>query len=908
MAAGFFWGANNPYLRTIWVKVRRAPKGLNPAFAMIGADANPAHIIYECMTNRDWGMGSSPGAFDIASFEAAGETLFNEAFGLSLVWMRSTTIELFVTEILDHIQGNIYVHPRTGLITLMLLRDDYDIESLPVINPSNATLTNLQRKAWGETSNEMVVTWTNPLTEKEETVTAHDLANIGQQGGIITSNKNYYAVRKKELAARLAERDLRASTQPLATADVEALRHLWDVLPGQVFALEWPEKGIERLIVRAGVVNYGKPGDSKIKFPVYEDVFGLGGAEYSTPPETEWEDPSEDPAPLSNVMLLTAPAFLTFPALELLDPSMIEYPEVITVILAQPDSPDDQDFELIGQVVQPNGAVVFTSFGTRDFIGGATLADAIPAEVETFIATWDAPTGASPLAGNIVVFGEGGDEDTEIALVKEVTEAGWTFTRGVLDTVPRAWPAGTRVWSLGAGKVVADTTLRSDGETVDYRLLTRTSRGLLDFEAAPTESVTLTGRPHLPNRPANVTAGGVDFGTLDATGLATIPVTWANRNRVLETSQILAWTEASVLPEDGQTTRITILSPDRTPVTTIDGLTGTSRDITMAELDGHIDGIIRVTAVRDGLESLQGHEINYTSAEAAPRVNLDFLAQSYQNDGATVSDLSTLPGWSYSRAGVAYARKLDGLLTSFAANVPRRTDKGLLIEAAATNVTTYARDFGNAAWSKLGAGTGVAPVVSGTLVAAPDGSTTARSVTLNRGATDAGGNLSVLLKNDAVTAGQTYTRSVWLRAATPGVYVFRRVGGGYQQCAVTTTWQRFSHTGVAAAASDGFQIGLVGGNGAVQSGTLEVWNAQTELGSTASSEIETTAAAVTRPADTASLTIPDGPGTDTITVVHTGGTTVFDRSTMASPTVIDLGGTSGKPFVGQYLETVERAG
>lgn len=609
---GFYWGANNPYLRTIWVRVRRAPKGLNPSIAMIGNDANPAHIIFECMTNRDWGMGASLGIFDIPSFENSAQTLFDEAFGLSIIWTRSTTIEAFITEVIDHVHGTLFVDPRTGLMTFKLLREDFDYDSLRIITPDNAKLTNFQRKTWGETSNELVVTWTNPANEQEETVAAQDLANISMQGGVISNGRNYYGIRNKDLAARVAERDLRASSMPLATCDVELDRTLWDIVPGEVVKLQWPEKGIAELIVRIGVINYGKPGASVLKTTVYEDVFSLPAAQYLEPPDTEWVDPGEDPAPLENTLILTAPAFITATALALASPLDIVYPEVITLVLGAPDSPDDQAFELIGQITQSNGDLIYDSFGTRDFVGSALLADNIPAEIETVITTFDLPTGGSPLVSSYLVIGSGDDETTEIALVKEVTETGWVLSRGVLDTIPRAWPSGTRVWTLAPDKVFVDTTRRSEGETPEYRFLTQTSRGLLLFEDADAETAALTGRPHLPNRPANTKIGTTGFGTFNATGLTTLPLTWENRNRLLETSQVLAWDGGSVTPEAGQTTTITTLTLGGAVISTIDGLTGTSHSLPISTFGGAGNARVRFTSKRDGFESLQGHEILVT--------------------------------------------------------------------------------------------------------------------------------------------------------------------------------------------------------------------------------------------------------------------------------------------------------
>lgn len=614
---GFYWGANNPYLRPVSVTVRRAPKGLNPNLALIETapgviDANPSHVIYECMTNRDWGMGAGSGGFDIPSFEAAAQTLYDERFGLSLIWTRSSTIEAFVTEIIDHIHATLFVHPRTGLMTLKLLRADFNINTLRVITPDNATLSNLQRKFWGETANELVVTYTDPANEGEATVVAQDVANIAMQGGIISNGRNYYGIRHKDLAARVAERDLRASSQPLAVCDAELLRSEWDVVPGEVVILHWPEKGIDRLVVRIGVVDYGTSDSRKVKTNLYEDIFSMAAATYLTPPDSEWVNPSTPPAPVTAAVVHTAPAYIASRALSGFESNSVQYPEVVAMILAAPATSDALDFELIGEVAQPNGQVIWNSFGTRDFVSGAALNYAILAETETFIEAFAQPTGSSPLAGSLLMIGDVNERLHEIALVREVTEAGWILSRGVLDTTPKAWPAGTRVWTVPTDRVFVDDTLRAAGETVDYRLLSRTSGGILSFSAAPDETVTLTGRPHLPSRPANVRVNGVGFGAVAASG-STLTVTWENRNRLLETSQILAWNSGTVPPEAGQTTTVYALSAGGDVIQTFDGNAGTSLEVPRSVFTGHSTGKIKVTAKRDGLESLQGHTIDISA-------------------------------------------------------------------------------------------------------------------------------------------------------------------------------------------------------------------------------------------------------------------------------------------------------
>jgi hypothetical protein len=614
---GFYWGANNPYLRPIWVKVRRAPKGLNPNIALIQTvpgqwDANPAHMIFECMTNRDWGMGANTGQFNIPSFEACAQTLSVEKFGLSMMWTREASIEDFITEIIDHIHATLFVDPRTGRWTLKLLRDDFDIDNIREINPSNATLSNFQRKLWGETANEMVVTYTDPRSEGDASLAAQDIANVHMQGGVISSGRNYYGIRNKDLAARVAERDLRGASQPLAVCDVELNRTMWDLVPGDVLKLHWPEKGIDQVIMRVGVIDYGDAKSGVIKTTLHEDIFSMAAASYLAPPDTDWVDPSTDPAPLQHALVHTAPAFIAANALSVTDASSIEYPEVITLILASQNSADDQDFELIAEMPQSNGSIMWTSLGAKQFADGAALASAFVAEAETSVTTWSDASGGSPLAGSLIFIGDTAESAHEIALVKTVTESGWTLQRGVLDTVPKAWPIGTRVWVASVDITTTDNTLRAASETVDYRPLPRTSNGTLDFEDAPDETVTLTARPHLPNRPANVKANGVGFGSVAAVG-STITVTWANRNRLLEMTQVLGWTDGTVAPEAGQTTTIYALAPDGTVLGQVNGLTGTSHAFSVAPFAGQSSGRIRVTSKRGGLESLQGHEIVISS-------------------------------------------------------------------------------------------------------------------------------------------------------------------------------------------------------------------------------------------------------------------------------------------------------
>lgn len=550
-------------------------------------DMNPAHIIYECLTDSTWGMGTPASAIDEDSFIEAADTLFDELFGLTMLWTRQSTIESFVQEVLDHIQAVLYTDPETGLLTIDLIRDDYDPDSLDVIDPDNADLSNFSRKLWGDIVNEIVVTWTNPANEQEETITVQDDASIAIQGGIVSDSRNYYGVRNATLAQALAYRDLRSSGQPLASVDIEVDRTQYLLRPGRLVKLTWPEYSLTELVMRVQTVDYGRPGDPTIKASLMEDVFGLDIGAYDTPPTTAFEDPSAAPVDLDPVVIFTLPYFFAANSSVGVNIEVPEYPEVLAGILASTDLQDAYAYDLQDDVTLTNGSTETQVLATNGIIGTTLTTEELYLEASSDGVTLaDIDGDTIPQVGGFVIIGDGTEETDEIAMV-DVDNGDGTFdlVRGVLDTVPRAWPAGTRVWFVNDTTVYEDPLIRSAAETVDYKLLTKTSLGTLDAGDATEQSHTLTERPWLPNRPANVQAYGTAFSSLefpiDATARypSSLEVTWSNRNRLQEDSQVLEWGAANVTPESGQTTTIEVRDPDGTLLATHDGLTGTSYDI-----------------------------------------------------------------------------------------------------------------------------------------------------------------------------------------------------------------------------------------------------------------------------------------------------------------------------------------
>lgn len=615
---GFYWSANTPYLRSIWVRVFRTPKGTAGAIGPVLIDTrhgrrtvNPASIIYECMANDTWSIGCPDDLIDFGEFASSATQLYNEGFGMALSWTNESTAEDFINIILDHIDGYFFVHPRTGKHTLRLARDNYDRETLRVVNPDNARMVSLQWRAWGETTNEMKVTWTNPLNEKEETVILQDLGNIAQQGAVVSASKNYFGVRDKDLAMTLCARELRKAASPSISCEMMLLRDAWDVVPGDVVKLVWPDYEIVESVMRIAEVDYGMPGDPYIRVKMSEDVFSLSQAKFEPPPDTEWVDPSQPPTPLIYNDVLTLPAYLVGTLAEQ-DVSQTEYPEVLAGVLAANDNTDTSSFDLLVRAVEPNGTISWENDGQRHPCGMTLLPVALGQEATSLIPSFSSIVGLTgPAASALMLVGDGPVEDRELMMISSVDENGYHIDRGVLDTVPKEWPAGSRVWFIAPTSAfrIVDYTVRSDGETVEYKLLSTTSKGTLDETDAPIVSATLNGRPHYPSRPADVKVGGVAFGELAAAGVTEIPVTWANRNRLTEDSVILPWTAGDVTPEAGQTTTVIVTDLNDNVLAEHTGLTGTSFNLPISSFGTEYEGYVAVGAERDGLESLQAHRI-----------------------------------------------------------------------------------------------------------------------------------------------------------------------------------------------------------------------------------------------------------------------------------------------------------
>jgi hypothetical protein len=258
---------------------------------------NPAHIVFECLTNREWGRGLPRTAIDTAAFTAAADQLFTEGFGLCLRWSRSDSIESFVQSVLDHIGATLYTDRATALLKMKLIRGGYDPETLPTFSPDSGLLEvrDSTIASTGKCINEVRVTFRDPISNKDAMVKVDNLANIqASQGAMNTISKNYPGIPTAPLGLRVAQRDLRASGLELRRFNLTFDRRAWAVTPGDVIRIYDLARNIKNLVVRVGHVEDAAGTSGKINMVAVQDVFSLPAQAFIEEQKGSWTPPNQN--------------------------------------------------------------------------------------------------------------------------------------------------------------------------------------------------------------------------------------------------------------------------------------------------------------------------------------------------------------------------------------------------------------------------------------------------------------------------------------------------------------------------------------------------------------------------------------------------------------------------------------
>lgn len=608
----FMWSAMNPYFKSPWVRLKRIVQGWdggtawNSGQAQIGSyDMNPAHIIYQCLTDSRWGMGYNASDIDTTSFGAAATTLYNEGFGLSIQWTQQSTINQFIQTILDHINGVLRLDLTTGKFALKLIRNDYTIGTLTALNESNVLeLRSFERAAYGDFANEVVVEYTD-RDENTKPIAVQDLASIQAQGSVVSTTKQYPGIREASLAARVALRDLSVLSTPLAKLTLTTNRIMWDKEVGDVVKFSWTDLGITEAPFRITSINKGTLQDGKIEVELVEDVFGLPAESYTSNPGTQWTDTAAAPTTVEAARAIEAPYWEIVLSVSLADQAYLQ-PQYGFGNLLATRGINNHPFSFTLKE-SPSSGGTYNDVATGDFNPTGTLAAQITHTQTAFslsnfydldLAKLDANNGYAYIDNECMAV-VSVNPDTGAVVVR----------RGVLDTVPATHAAGARMYFIVDGGAT-DPTERISGESVWYKPLPSTGLGTLAESSATPIQLTLNNRASRPYPPGQFRINSAFYPSA-ITG--SVQVTWAHRDRLQQTVSLIDHTSANIGPEAGTTYTLKVYS-GATLKATYTGLTSTLWDY--PAVDEAANGYIQTPrlvlySTVGGVDSLYQHDYTF---------------------------------------------------------------------------------------------------------------------------------------------------------------------------------------------------------------------------------------------------------------------------------------------------------
>ncbi|QJI52247.1 hypothetical protein [Cronobacter phage JC01] len=605
---------------------------------------NPVHIIYEALTNRAWGLGRDRSLFLDDAWRKAADDIYDEGFGLCIRWGRQDTLMSFVQTIIDHIGCAVYVDKFTGKFKIKLIRNDYDADSLPIVDMDSGLLSidEATNASTYNLINEVIVNAHNPVTNKDFQARQHNLALIQTQGALNSDTRDYPGIPTPELAIRIAQRDLKAASTNVRRFTVTADRRLWRLQPGDVFKLRDPQsRGIETVVVRVGKVEETNQTDGSIKITAVQDVFGVELNTFADVQPPSHVEPTFDPQLARRLVYEYTYAELArllptgeFEAIKPAEGFVHAHAEKPTAMSAGADL-----------AVRPEGQANFVVNGTTDFTPLAELQNQI-GYLDTQLQYYreiDFDDDEEVYVGMSLLIGDGQKNEIVRLDALDRTTKTMTIARGCWDTIPQRHFGGALIWAI-EDNGGTDATKYLSGETVDVKILPFTLRGgSYPIDEAPIDSVLMRHRFFRPYAPGlveveTIARGSkapwyVSFDLRADVGSNEVPdfalITWAHRDRPVQQDKLIDHMQTSIGPEPGTTYRLRVFNATGALVRTETGITGTqfaytyqmAADDTQVELEATEStfGTIFLDAQRDGVDSWMYYTLTFTVHKKPPQ-------------------------------------------------------------------------------------------------------------------------------------------------------------------------------------------------------------------------------------------------------------------------------------------------
>lgn len=508
----------------------------------IGDDMNPAEAIFQIMTDNWRGMGISTTEIDVTSLQTMGETLYTEGNGCSILVTAETSGKNLITEILRQVDGIAYQDPQTGKIKFVLIRDDYNIATIPEFDEDDVVqVKEFARSGWDEVMAQVKISFPQRDKESNAVAISQDMATAATIGRLRSTTLSMPFVYDPDLANDIASRERSQLSIPLFRITLEMNRNATILRPGSVFKLNWPEYGFTNLVLRVQEFDLGELLNGRIVIKCLQDSFAQNATVFATPANSSWVPPVDYPT-------------------DILIEDSTETPYVIAKGIAFP--PNDGEVLPLFFAKQPSEASQYYDVASSD-----TAADATPIfdpeyapykgagqldveyhKSEGQATGLDSTTGLSVSQVNWTGFtlshsiddiqaGQSGllYVDGEWMAYTAAVDNGsnqWSLTniyRGLLGTTPKTHAVGTRVYEFDFDMIGDGNTLFNEGDTAYYRPLDKVGAITQTIDEVAEQSLSLNA--FIANRPLRPRNLQVDASRTPAIGGSDVTLTWASSSR-----------------------------------------------------------------------------------------------------------------------------------------------------------------------------------------------------------------------------------------------------------------------------------------------------------------------------------------------------------------------------------------
>jgi len=568
-------------------------------------DMNPAHILYQLLTEDVWQVRIPENTIDDDAWREAADTLHLENFGLSFEFFTTAETKNHIQLVLDHINAY-FKMSLSGKLQLKLIRGNYDPSELIILNNSNSKLVSYTKTVGAKQTNELVVKYRDDNEDVKLSSPASNLASVAKFG-IIKSEKEYIGVHTATLALNLAKRDLKVLGADLVRMKRTTSRVLWNHTRGDVVLIT--DEILNLVEVPYRIVDIVKNTESagEITVEMVEDVFGYDIGTFSVDEDADDKFQTGNLIPVYDFLPVESPFYLL--AVELGDRQALElddnagYAVILTtrsqagVFSTSSDlyaSLDDNVY----QQVMVQGA--YTPTGTLD--------NDISVLQDQFVVNNFSDFFVSNFAAQAEVLALVDDEIMAVDSYSDTTKV-MTVRRGVLDTIP-AEHFENAVVRIFTPNVNADLTTRLDGDIVYYKVQPIGNGNSPRIYDLSSEYLVFNSRAIRPYPPGRFAINGQLFAE-EAIGPLTL--SWAHRDRTLQTTNVVPHEANSIGPEPMTVYNIQVFDNDtNTLKATYSGVTAASKVILVSDIIGVKELRVTLESQRDSFTSWQKYDHVFT--------------------------------------------------------------------------------------------------------------------------------------------------------------------------------------------------------------------------------------------------------------------------------------------------------